>query len=108
MFPPEQKIIAGVVDSRQVRLWDVDARTVQQTLPVLDGVTDVAFSSDCRLLASALCNGMIQRWNLPTGAPLATLTGPRECSAIPFELYSRLTTKCWHLHLQPGRSRPEI
>lgn len=76
-FSPDRERLAEA-SLRRIRLWDIATRSVQQILPVLDDVNYITFSSDGSLLACTLKNGMIQRWSLPIGAPLTTLTGHTE------------------------------
>jgi WD40 repeat protein len=76
-FSPDCKILAEA-SRLSIRLWDIATRCAQKELPLLDDVEYIAFSSDGGLLASTLHNGMIQRWHLPAGTPLTTLTGHTE------------------------------
>jgi len=67
---------------RTVRLWDVSTGSLVQTLKGhTDGVQDVAFSPDGRLLASAALDRTVRLWDVSNDEKVHTL--PRRISGVP-------------------------
>jgi WD40 repeat protein len=76
---PDGNILAtgGADGSNTVRLWNTATGRIIKTLPITssDGVDDIAFSPNGKILASADTDGNIQLWNARTGQEIGTPLG---------------------------------
>ncbi len=81
VFSPDSAMVASLADSQTIDLWDVaalpsgDARSPTAVLRAASPVYDVAINRD-DTLAAAEADGTVQLWNVPSGHPLRTLSGP--------------------------------
>lgn len=59
-----------------MRLWDIEASASILTLTIEDGVTTVAISPDCRLVAAGSLDKSVRVWDIGTGHLVERLEGP--------------------------------
>lgn len=77
-FSSDGQILASGSDDKTIRLWDsADGKLLETFTGHQDRVTDISFSPNGKLLASAadLEDSTIKLWELATGKPIDTLTG---------------------------------
>jgi hypothetical protein len=78
MFARDGKTLAGWIEStRRVYLWDMEAGgdAKDRQIDHDGGVLAVAFSADCRTMATGGGDEKVRLWDLTTGAPLGVLDG---------------------------------
>jgi WD40 repeat protein len=75
--PCEQPLLALTTDNQTLRLYDVAKRKAVDVLlhSQTDKVTDLAFSSDSRLLAKGSTNNTVRLWDMHTNQCVAVLKG---------------------------------
>jgi WD40 repeat protein len=89
-----------------VHLFDVVSHTERQLRGHRDFVSDVAFSPDCRSIATASMDGTIKLWDCSTGTETGSLTGHmQEAEDVSYSPDGRTlasieqdqAVKLWHL-----------
>lgn len=69
--------LTGTQQGDALRLWSLPGGEPVTSFPTDRGsVQALAFSPDCRLLATGYLDGTIQLWELPSGEPLHSFAGP--------------------------------
>ena len=78
VFSPDGKTLASTTiypyDPDLLQLWDVETGELLHTLEHENFFTDVAFSPDGKMIASASGEGTLRFWNVETGQRLRTFT----------------------------------
>ncbi len=104
--PDGRWIAVSVEREKVVHLFDTELRSEKILRGHRDFASDVAFSSDGRLLATASVDGTIKLWDTATGRETATLTGHmQEATDVAFSPHNRIlasieqgqVVKLWHL-----------
>jgi Tol biopolymer transport system component len=73
-FSPDGKWLASTNwNTTSIKLWDTTTGRIVRTLDGHKGVQDVAFSPDCKLIASGGFDKTVKLWNLATGDNIHTL-----------------------------------
>lgn len=78
-FSPTGSLVAGSIVSGPVRVWEVSSSSMVSELNLNTWATDIAFSPDCRLLATA--TGKVTIWDLSNGREVRSFAD-EEVSAV--------------------------
>jgi WD40 repeat protein/tRNA A-37 threonylcarbamoyl transferase component Bud32 len=73
VFSPDGRKLASGGEDRFVRIWDIEARPVRQTLgPFGEAVVALAFSADGQRLTGGSANADLSAWNAESGKRVAS------------------------------------
>ena len=72
---PKRHLIASGSVKGEIRLWDVNARVLRQTLSSKGGLQALSLSPDDQLLVLGFCDGTISIWDTSIGVLKDTLKG---------------------------------
>ena len=80
-FSPDGKTLASGGSRGAIRLWDVQTRTLKQTIHWAGNIPSVAFSPDGQTLAGANI-GYIGLWDVATGRHLQSIGTEEKCNVL--------------------------
>jgi serine/threonine protein kinase/WD40 repeat protein len=79
VFTPDGRVLAVRYDDLELRLWDLDSRTVRARVP---GIRSLSFTPDSRRLLALSVEGLVHLVDVPSGREVSRFKAPEGAPAL--------------------------